>query len=415
MTTATKQARMKVTRIFTDLSTAWVKGKRRFLMEGGTSSSKTWTALQFLQIVAQEAKEPLLISAVSESLPHLKRGCIRDFFNILEESPDNNPYWSKTEFTYRRPGWKGVIEFFGADDAGKVRGPRRDILFMNEGNNIPWETARGLDIRTARFTIVDWNPVSEFWAHEFWVDSLDTAYSHSTYLDARTVLPTQVITDIESYRDKDPNWWNIYGMGLLGKIEGLVHPYFEQVDELPKGDTFYGLDFGFSDDPLVLVVNVVVDDNLYSKELIYKTGLTNDVLAREMDLLRIRQNYDEIYADSAEPKSIEELSRKHFNVKPCEKGKGSVEYGIQKVNQYKQHWTKDSVNCIKEQRNFRYIQDKDGRLTEKTTHRWSHGMDARRYALSTHIIRIGGSSLIGVIQPGSRGGTERNTAKIFVR
>ena len=390
---------MRTSRIFKDILEAWVGGKRRVLLEGGTSSTKTWSALQALVIIAQESKSPLLISVVSESLPHLKRGCIRDFFNILNESPDNNPYWSKTEFTYTRPEWKGRFEFFGADDASKVRGPRREVLFINEGNNIPWETARGLDIRTSTFTIVDWNPVSEFWAHEYWINLNENAYSHSTYLDAKAagVLPEQVVKDIESYKGKDPNWWNIYGLGLIGKISGLVHPYDPDtwlVDELPKGDVFYGLDFGFSDDPAVLVANVVVNDKLYSKELIYKNGLTNDVLAREMVLLKVRQNYDEIFADSAEPKSIQEICDKGFNAKPCEKGKGSVEYGIQRVNQYKQHWTKGSLNCIKEQRNFRYIEDKDGKLTEKTTHKWSHGMDARRYAISSKIIRVGGNNKI---------------------
>lgn len=371
------------TKVFDELVEAWCAGKRRALLEGGTSSSKTWTALQFLVWVAQEALEPLLISVVSESLPHLKRGAIRDFFNIIGESPDNNPHWSKTEFTYRRPGWKGVIEFFGADDDGKVRGPRRDILFINEGNNIPWETARGLDIRTARFTIVDWNPVGEFWAHEFWMDNPDTAYSHSTYLDARAVLPAQVVIDIESYKDKDPNWWNIYGLGLIGKVEGLVYPHFEQVDALPLGAVVYGLDFGYSTDPTVLVKNVVIGDKLYSQELIYETGLTNDEIARKMDLLKVGR--EPIFADSAEPKSIEEISRKGFNIQPSEKGPGSVEFGIQKVNQYYQFWTKDSLNCIKEQRNYRYIKDRiTGALTDRTTHAFSHGMDGRRYGVASY-------------------------------
>ena len=256
---------------------------------------------------------------------------------------------------------------------------------MNEGNNIPWETARGLDIRTSRYTIVDWNPVGEFWAHEFWLNDANSTYVHSTYLDARDVLPKQTVEDIESYRDKDPNWWHIYGLGLVGKIEGLVYPYFDQVDELPAGDIQYGLDFGFSDDPAVLTANVLIGDKLYSKELMYATGLTNDVIARNMDLLGLRDQHAEIFADSSEPKSIEEIYRKGFNVKPCEKGPGSVEYGIQKVNQYKQYWTKGSTNCIKEQRNFRYIPDKNGKLTEKTTHKWSHGMDSRRYAVSSRI------------------------------
>lgn len=377
---------MRTTRIFKETLQAWVSGKRRCLHEGGTSSSKTWSILQFLVYLAKVAESPLLISIVSESLPHLKRGAMRDFFNILEESSDNNSYFNKTEAVYSRPDWKGKIEFFGADDDAKVRGPRRDILFMNEGNNIPWETARGLDIRTSRFTLVDWNPVGEFWAHEFWIDLLENGYVHSTYQDAKGVLPAQTVADIESYRDKDPNWWHVYGLGLIGKIEGLVHPYFNQVDVLPKGNVIYGLDFGFSDDPCVLVANVTIGDALYSRELMYQRGLTNDVIARNMDLLGIRANYDEIFADAAEPKSIEEIHVKGFNIKPCEKGQGSVEYGIQKVNQLRQFWTKDSINCIKEQRNFRYIPDKDGKLTEKTTHKWSHGMDARRYAVSSPLV-----------------------------
>jgi len=394
-TTATK---IKTTKVFKEILQAWVWAKRRILLEGGTAASKTWSALQALIIIAGEAVEPLLISIVSESLPHLKRGAIRDFFGILDESPDNNPYWSKTEFTYRRSGWKGVIEFFGADDDSKVRGPRRDILFMNEGNNIPWETARGLDIRTSRFTMVDWNPVSEFWAHEYWKDEPENAFSHSTYLDAREVLPAQVVADIESYRDKDPNWWNIYGLGLLGKIEGLVHPYFEQVDKLPEGEAFYGLDYGFSQDPTVLVKNVVIGEDLYSQEMFYDdSGLTNDDIARKMSLCRVKAN-ELIWADRDEPKSAEELSRLGFSVVAIEKAYANPAYGIKKVNSYKQHWTKESLNCIKEQRNFRYIKDRQtGDFTDKTTHRWSHGMSARRFALSPHIDRVGGSNKILVV------------------
>lgn len=199
------------------------------------------------------------------------------------------------------------------------------------------------------------------------------------------MLPAQKVVDIVSYRDKDPNWWNIYGLGLLGKVTGLVYPLFEQVDNLPEGDTFYGLDFGFLVDPTVLVKNVIVGDKLYSQEVFYEYGqLTNDAIARKMDLCGVRKNYDEIYADPSEPKSIEEISKLGYNIKEATKGPGSVEYGQQKVNQFYQSWTKDSVNCIKEQRNFRYIQDKDGRLTEKTTHQWSHGMSARRYGVATH-------------------------------
>lgn len=385
---------MRTTRLFEEtlraITSAKPGQKVRLLHEGGTSSSKTYTILQALIILAERAVDPLLISIVSETMPQLRKGAMKDFFDILNESPDSNPYFNRTQSEYHRPTWMGRFEFFGADEADKTRGPRRNILFINEGNRVQWEAARNLDVRTDRLTIVDWNPTGEFWAHEYWINEPETPYLvnryiHSTYQDALAVLSPAVVAGIEAYKDTDPNWWNIYGLGRLGKVEGLVYPYFEQVDELPKGDRVYGLDFGFTGDPAALVCNVIIGSNLYSKELIYETGLTNDVLARRMDLLGIRKNYDEIFADAAEPKSIEEIAQKVFNIKPCEKGQGSVEYGVQKVNQFKQFWTKDSLNGIREQRNFRYIADKNGKLTEKTTHQWSHLMDARRYAMATHI------------------------------
>lgn len=370
---------IQTTRIYEDNAEAWLSDKRRSLNEGGVSSSKTYSILQILILIAQNAKTALLISVVSESLPHLKRGAIRDFFNILGEGQDNNSRYNKTEHTYSFG--KGVIEFFGADEADKIRGPRRDILFINEANNVPWETARGLDIRTNKFTFCDWNPIGEFWAHQNWIGQPENAYIHSTYLDAIDVIPKEVVLNIESNKDKDPNWWNIYGLGLIGKVEGLVYPLFNQVDSLPnQGELVYGLDFGFSGDPATLTRHKIFNEEIYSEELFYERGLTNqNICARMIDCGVDKK--DEIWADSAEPKSIEEIYQQGFNIKGCPKGPGSVEYGHQKVRQYKQYWTKDSTNCIKEQRNFRYAQDKNGKLTEKTTHIWSHGMDSRRYAV----------------------------------
>ncbi len=391
------------TTVFNAILDAWLEGKRRVLQQGGTSSTKTYSTLQFLIKVAEEAKEPLLITVVSESLPHLKLGAIADFFNILGESPvKTNPNWRMTDFVYQRPDWKGKVQFFGADDSGKASGPRRQILFINEGNNVPWVTARALDVRTDIFTIVDWNPVGEFWVHEYlsgsdvipgWIhDTENNAYVHSTYLDAHvngvSVLPQSVIDRIEANRN-DPNWWRVFGEGLTGKIEELVHPNYEVVDKLPEGYYFYGLDFGFSNDPTVLTKNCIIGDALYSQELFYKIGMTNDAIARQMDLCKVSKFSDEIWADSAEPKSIKEIADKGFNINPCEKGPGSVEYGIQKVNQFRQFWTKDSINCTKEQDNYRFIKKvtDGGReyISDETTHFFSHGMDSRRYAVMSHV------------------------------
>ena len=380
----------KYTTIFEQNNTAWLSGRRRALNEGGTYSSKTWSILQLLILIVRHAKSALKTSVVSESLPHLKKGAIYDLFRILGESEDNNPRWNKTDHVYTfSPGV--VIEFFGADESAKVRGPRRDILFINEGNNVPWEAARGLDIRTEKFTFVDWNPVSEFWAHENWVGESGNAYIHSTYLDAPDVVSEAKRQDIESQRDKDPNWWNIYGLGLLGKVTGLVYPSFIQVDALPDGDVFYGLDFGFIGDPTVLVKNVIVGDNLYSEQMFYSyDAMTNDDICRELKLLKVT---DIISPDPNEPKSAEEIRRKGYNVRETEKGPGSVKFGIKAVNSYFQHWTKDSIECIKEQRNYRYIMRREpntGReyLSDATTHQWSHGMDARRYAVASYVPNV---------------------------
>ncbi len=403
MTTETKRTtKIITTGVFDDILEAFTSGKKGILLKGGTYSSKTYSSLQAIIAISAETVSKLDIDIVSESVPHLKGGCLKDFFNIIDESQDHNPFFNQTDHIYNRPEWKSVISFLSADN-NKALGMRRDILFINEGDTLPWAVAKELISRTNKFVIVDWNPRSEYWADEYYKDDPKWAYNHSTYLDALNVLPPGKREDIEDLGRKDPNYRNVYQLGLLGITEGLVHPYDEDtwlIVELPKGDYFYGLDFGFTNDPCVLVKNVIVNDNIYSQELIYETGLTNDQICRKMDLLKVRTNYDEIYADSAEPKSIEEISLKRYNIKPCEKGHGSVEYGIQKVNQFNQHWTKDSVNCIKEQRNFRYIQDKDGRFTEKTTHKWSHGMDARRYAMSSHIERVGSNRPTTIVPRG---------------
>jgi phage terminase large subunit len=355
---------------------------RRTVNQGGTSSSKTFSIIQILVNIARSSKYAILISIVSESVPHLKRGCLRDFRKIMGESYEDKA-WSKVDHIYTFPSG-AQIEFFSADDSSKCRGGRRDILFINECNNIDYDTYMELDIRTRLFTFLDFNPVAEFWCHEQVIPYEENAFIHSTYLDARHVLDASVVKNIESNKDKDPNWWNVYGLGNVGKIEGLVYPSFTIIDQFPvlaRPVEIFGLDFGFSVDPTALIRNIVQDDKLFSEELIYQRDLTNYALNKKMEELNLRKNFDVIIADSAEPKSIAELCGYGLNVIGVNKESGSVEFGHQKVNQYKQHWIKSSVNCIKEQLNFMYIKDGNGKLTEKTTHFFSHGMDARRYAV----------------------------------
>ena len=367
-------------------------GKKGILLEGGTYSSKTFSALQALVVISQEASNKLDINILSESVPHLKGGCIRDFFTILDESPENNPHYNLSDKVYRHPQWEGVITFLSADNR-KAWGMRREVLFINEGDALSWEVAKELISRTNVFTIIDWNPRSEFWAHEYYKEDPKWAYDHSTYLDALDVIPHGKREDIEDLGRKDPNYHNIYELGLLGKIEGLVYPHFEQVERLPLGEYFYGLDFGFSADPTVLIKNVILGDKLYSQEVFYdNSSLTNDQIARKMSLAGVKK--EPIYPDPNEPKSAEELRNFGFSVIEAVKGKGSGDFGIQRVNQFYQFWTQDSLKCIKEQKNFSYIKDKvTGEFTDRTTHTWSHGMDARRYAVASHkLAGISGTS-----------------------
>ncbi len=379
---------IKLTEVYVRNMRAYCTHKKRIAInEGGTSSSKTYSILQLLVKIAKDSGFPLEISVVSESLPHLKRGCLRDFKNILgDEFKDK--WMNKTDFRYTFPNGS-FIEFFSADNSEKCRGPRRDILYINECNHVSKMAYDELEVRTRMFIFLDFNPVSEFWAHEMqgWPE---VEWIHSTYLQARHVLPIQVVRSIESRRERDPNWWRIYGLGLVGNLEGLVHPNFKTVKALPEGGRiFFGLDFGYTNDPTVLVQNVFKDNAIYSHQLIYETGLKNNQIANRMEQLGVKKGWKNIWADSAEPKSIDEILAYGFNIKPSVKGPDSLYAGIQFVNQFDQYWTEESLECIKEQRNYRYLQDKNGKWLNEPIDDWNHGMDARRYGVYSELFKPG--------------------------
>lgn len=391
MVTETRQ--IIFTSTFNKILAGWEKviddgRKIRIFLEGGTNSSKTYSAMQVAVVVLSNwrgnkhwGNGPLLFTVTSESYPHLSTGAMRDFKNIL--GPDwRDDCWSATRSTYTWPNGC-QLEFISGDHPERFSGPRRHGHIFNELNNISQSVYREADLRTSMFVVADWNPYGEFWFHddELWSEEGTYYYQGLTYKDTPDVVLPDVIKTIESYRDKDPNYYRVHALGLMGKIEGLVYPRFEQVDKLPEGYTVYGLDYGFASDPTALVKCVVIGENLYSQELLYKSGLTNDDIAREMSALKIRR--EPIMADGNEPKSAEELRRHGFNVQEVNKACMRHNYRIQKVQQYYQFWTKDSSNGIKEQRNYRFIEDKDhkGRFTEKTTHQWSHLMAAREFAV----------------------------------
>lgn len=362
---------MKPTRVFIDNITS---EKRIKANEGGTGSTKTYSILQVL-ITKAIFYPNRLISVVSESMPHLKLGAIRDFRAILTEEG----IWDERKFNLTDKIYQfdsgSRIEFFSSDNPGKVHGPRRDILFMNEAINMPYRLYDQLSIRTRDEEYLDWNPTHEFWGHQLRQDD-DCEWIRSTYLD-NPYLPDSIVRQIEKRKETDPNWWRVYGLGLVGKIEGLIYPDFDIVDDFPDMDSFYGLDFGYSNDPTALIRMGLSGDALYLDELIYETGLTNQDIADRMDMNR----NDEIYADSAEPKSIEEIYRAGYNIRGARKGRDSILNGIDLVKRYHLKVTKRSINLIRELRNYRWLEDRDGNLLNKPADDFNHALDAVRYGM----------------------------------
>ena len=350
--------------------------KRIRAVAGGTSAGKTISILQILIDDAQTDKTPTITSVVSESFPHLRKGAMRDFLSIMQEHGYfKDDRWSKTDSTYTfESGSK--IEFFSTDQPGKVRGPRRDRLFANEVNNIPQETFEQLLLRTRQYAFADWNPVSEFFMYTDYIDKReDMDFIVLTYLDNEALDPS-IVSEIESRKD-NKQFWQVYGLGLLGEAEGRVYTGWQIIDEIPHEARLerYGLDFGYSNDPSAIVAIYYYNGGYILDEITYQKGLSNKQLSDVLKNLPLAL----VIADSAEPKSIDELKLYGVNVIPVTKGRDSVVQGIAYVKDQKISVTKRSVNGIKEYRNYLWQTDRDGRILNVPIDMWNHFLDATRY------------------------------------
>lgn len=345
---------------------------------GGTSASKTISILLWLIDYAQST-EGKLISVVSESFPHLKRGVIRDFQNIMEQHGYWQPgLWNKTDYVYTFHK-NSRIEFFSADQPGKVRGPRRDVLFINEANNISYETYTQLEVRTKNIIWLDWNPVSEFWWYTEVLPTQDVEFVTLTYRDNEG-LDKSIIDAIEA-RKSNKNWWAVYGLGQLGEVEGKIYKDWATIDEVPHEARLerYGLDFGYSNDPTAIVAVYKYNGGLILDEITYQKGLSNKQIA---DIIN-NQQQSLVIADSAEPKSIDEIKMFGASILPSQKGQGSVNQGIQKVQDQRISVTKRSLNILKEYRNYLWQTDKDGKIINTPEPGFDHALDAVRYAIES--------------------------------
>jgi len=353
--------------------------KRIKIIQGGTSAGKTFGILPVL--IHKAAETPNLeISVVAESVPHLRRGALRDFQKIMrwiERFFDD--HYNKTLLKYEFANGS-FIEFFSADDSSKLRGARRDILYINECNNISFESYNELAIRTKKEIYLDFNPANEFWVHTELKDEPDADFIILTYLD-NEALDESIVKQIEKNREKAKtsaywaNWWKVYGEGKVGSLEGVIFSNWKQIDKLPNEARLIGigLDFGYTNDPTAIVEVYTYNGQRILNELKYQTGMLNS------DIAKVLPNNVPVYADSAEPKSIDEIRRYGKTIKGVTKGKDSINYGIDIMQQQNYIVTSNSTNLIKELRSYIWDTDKQGVKLNKPIDHFNHAIDALRY------------------------------------
>lgn len=354
--------------------------KRIRIVQGGTSSSKTFTILPFLiQYAIQTPNSE--ISVVAESIPHLRRGAIKDFLKIMDWTGNyNQNNFNKSNLTYKFSNGS-YIEFFSADQPDKLRGARRDILFINECNNVTFESYQQLAIRTKKFIYLDYNPTNEFWVHSELINDSNSDFVILTYKD-NEALDSAIVKEIEKAKDKAEtssywdNWWKVYGLGQIGSLEGVIFNNWKTIDTIPHDARLlgYGVDFGYTNDPTAIVEVYKWNDKRIVNEICYEKGLTNSQIAK-----RITTKMP-AYCDSAEPKSIAELKLNGINAIAVEKGTDSVKYGINLIQENDYFVTSQSVNLISELRKYAWDKDKrTGETLNKPIDDFNHAIDSWRY------------------------------------
>ena len=354
--------------------------KRLRIIQGGTSSSKTFSILPLLIQYAYQTPNSE-ISVVAESIPHLKRGALKDFLKIMQWTDNfNSNNFNKSNLTYKFTNGS-YIEFFSADQPDKLRGARRDILFINECNNVTFESYQQLSIRTKKFIYLDYNPTNEFWVHTELMNDSNSDFIILTYKDNEALDPA-IVKEIEKAKEKAKtssyweNWWKVYGLGQIGSLDGVIFNNWQTIDTIPEEARLlgYGVDFGYSNDPTAIVEVYKWNDQRIINEICYQKELSNSQIAKFI------KTQDDCYCDSAEPKSIAELRAFGINARAVRKGADSINFGIQVMQEQSYLITKKSTNLINELRKYAWDKDKKtGATLNKPIDMFNHAIDSWRY------------------------------------
>ena len=361
------QFRLKKTKVSKESFKAYNNGKRFIVNQGGSRSGKTYSLIGLLIHFALTQK--VSISVTSIAFPHLRKGVIRDFMEIIDPIYDPNAH-SLTESLYRFHNGS-YIEFFSVDNSLKVRGPGRDILFINEANLIQKETFEQLNMRTKKAVFMDYNPADEdHWIYQRILPLNETEFIQSTYLDNK-FLPEIQKKQIESLKDADPNLWRVYGLGERGTTQNTIYHSFELYDEV-EGDYCYGLDFGFNH-PNALVKVTRVENNLYAEQMLYQSHITTSEL-----ITKVKQIVGNslVYCDTARPEIIQDLILNGVNAYPANK---SVKEGIDFIRSHKIHIHRDSIDLQKEMRSYKWKQKPTGEILDEPVKMFDDNVDSFRY------------------------------------
>lgn len=359
--------------------------KRIRIVQGGASAGKT-IAILLVLIDYAERHPNCLVSVVSATSPHLRRGAMRDFIKILKDTLDyREENWNRTNliYTFNEYGG-GQIEFVAIDDYGKAHGPRRDVLFVNEANLLSYDIFDQMLTRTRDFAIIDYNPTRRYWAHIEFLERKrdDVDFIIVTYRDNEALSDVERIA-IESH-DRNSNWWRVYGEGQVGEVEGLVYTGWQSVESIPADAILrcYGLDFGFSNDPTAMVAVYESAGAFYLDEMIYSTGLLPSQYDEALKQSGCKYEIP-IICDSARPELIAEMKRAGWSAVPVDKGAGSRTAGIAIVQDKKIYYTSQSGNLEREFLSYSWRKRRgSGEQLDEPEDGNDHLMDAIRYAIS---------------------------------
>jgi len=358
--------------------------ERKKIIQGGSSSGKTYAILAILIDLCARTPQ-LSVSVVSESMPHLRRGALRDFLKIMDSTNRFiDAHYNKSSLTYTFHN-RSYIEFFSADQPDKLKGARRDILYINECNAISYEAYQQLSIRTRGDIYLDYNPDRTFWAitdvsYEPDAKRIILNYKDNEALDKTVIQQFEINKKKAATSEYWRNWCQVYIDGEVGALEGVVFNNWSQIDSIPEEASLIGIgmDFGFTNDPTTAIAVYKLDDKYILDELFYLTNLTNSAIDSLLNQTGISKGV-EIWADSADPKSIKELKNYGWKIYGTTKGKDSIQYGIGVIQEHDLLVTSGSRNLIEELQNYQWLKDKDGSKTNRPIDAFNHAIDAFRY------------------------------------